>query len=488
MFIPFGEYRPDSATLDQGSTSLARNVIPGVNGEYLPLPGLTTYSDPLPSRARGLIGVRASDLSTMVYAGTDTGLWLGSGKQWQLKSSTAQLLTDEQWDFAQWRNTVIAVSWGNSVKSTVISGVSFTDLITSNRRPQARHVMVVNRDWVVLGNCNDLVDGVRPGRVWYLARGTPSDADPNLTTQAGFEDLDAEDGAIQGMIGAEYGIIIMERAIWRMTYEGGSTVYRFDKVVRNKGCISAGSVVGFGRTVFFWSDDGPYQFDGAQAVPIGHGKIANTVASEMNSNARNWISSAIFPKQTVVMWAIPTGSTILDKIYLYNWTTGRWSYSELVCELLFSAYSASAFLDELNYMDLPIDQPPYSGWNIDGTEFQGGVPTMGAFTQDHRMGFLNSSPMEALIETAEMAPFSDRRAAITEIRPIINGTNDVTVGVLQRDNLGQLPSEVPEQGVNLIGSVNIWAQARYLRARVRIPNGFTHALGVNMDFKREGWR
>ena len=87
MFVPFGEYRPDSATLDQGTTSLARNVIPGVNGEYLPMPGLSTYSDPLPARARGIIGVRASDLSTMAYAGTEAALYLGAGRQWQEKAS-----------------------------------------------------------------------------------------------------------------------------------------------------------------------------------------------------------------------------------------------------------------------------------------------------------------------------------------------------------------------------------------------------------------
>ena len=65
----------------------------------------------------------------------------------------------------------------------------------------------------------------------------------------------------------------------------------------------------------------------------------------------------------------------------------------------------------------------------------------------HKMGFFNSTPMEALIETAEMAPFGDRRASITEIRPIINGTNDVFVSILQRDNLGQLEFVAPETGV-----------------------------------------
>ena len=208
----------------------------------------------------------------------------------------------------------------------------------------------------------------------------------------------------------------------------------------------------------------------------------------MNSQARAWISSAIFPKQTLVMWAIPTGSNVADKIYLYNWTTGRWSYCEVRCEMLFSAYSASTFLDAIDYTNVLLDEAPFSGWLIDGTEFQGGVPTLGAFDKSHRMGFFNSTPMEALIETAEMAPFGDRRASITEIRPIINGTNDVFVSVLQRENLGQLKSAASECGINLIGSVNTWAQARYLRARVRIPNGFTHALGVNMDFKREGLR
>lgn len=488
MFVPFGEYRPDSASLNQGTTALARNVMPGPAGDYLPMPGLTTYSDALRTRCRGVIGVRASDLSTLTYAGTETSLWLASGRQWQEKNAHYMLLSDEQWDFAQWRNTVIAAAWGNPIQTTVISAPGFTDLITSNRRPRARHVTTVNRDWVVLGNCWDSVDGDRPARVWYLARGNPADADPNLTTQAGKEDLDAEDGSIQGMIGAEFGTIIMDRAIWRMTYEGGSTVYRFDKVVRNKGCISAGSVVGFGRIIFFWAEDGPYMFDGAQATPIGVGKVAATVGAQMNSHARPWISSAVFPRQTVVMWAIPTGSNIADRIYLYNWTTGRWSYCEQRVEMLFSAYSSSAFLDETEYANLLIDTPPFSDWLIDGTEFLGGVPTLGAFTETHQMGFFNSSPMPATVETAEMSPFANRRASLTEVRPVIPGTNDVLVSVLQRDNLGQSEVATAERGVNLIGSVNTWAQARYLRARVSIPNGFTHALGVDMDFKREGMR
>lgn len=488
MFIPFGEYKPDSSPLDSTSTSLARNCIPGANGDYLPFPSPVAFATPHPDRVRGVIAVNAMDRTTMLYVGTQGVLWQLSGRGWIGRGFSYAMTGSERWSFCQWRNNIIAVSAENDPVISTINGSAFGPMITSIRRPRARHVAVVNRDWVVLGNTSDGVDGERPGRVWFLARGNPASADPNTVTQCDFEDMDSSDGQVVGLIGAEYGTIICNKAIWRMTYEGGDTVFRFDKVVRNKGSISGGSVIGFGRTVFFWDEDGPYIFDGTKAEPIGDGKMASTAVNKLNQLERAWISSAIVPRQTIVAWAIPTGSANCDIIYLYNWKTGKWSFTEVTTEMIFSTYSSAMLLDDSDFVNLLIDQPPQSNWPIDGEQFQGGLPALACFDTTHSLKFFNGPPMEAVIDTNEMSPFKERRASVTSVRPIVDGASSVYVSVLGRDTLGLQPSSSQEMSLNMIGSANTHMQGRYLKTRVRIPSGFEHAIGVEVDFNKEGVR
>lgn len=489
-FLPFGEFKPDSSALDSGSSPMALNVIPGAAGDYLPFPSLASFSLPIPDgrRIRGIISARLPDGTSVIYVGTDVDIWQVTGQGYILRGSPYSLTLNEQWSFTQWRSNILAASYESGVFYSIINSTQFSPLITSLRAPKARHIAIVNRDFTVLGNTTDTVDGQRPTRVWWSARGNPSNFDPNITVGSGFEDLDAEDGSVQAIIGSEFGTIVMQKGIWRMTYEGGDVIFRFDKVVKNKGTISPGSVISFGRTIYFWDEDGPYAFDGANAIPIGDGKIAATAIGQLNQESRAWISCAIIPRQTVVIWALPTNSSLADKLYIYNWKTGRWSYAEIEVEMLFSAFTSAVMFDDAAYSSLALDSLPESDWPIDGAQFMGGVPVLGAFAPDHSMRFFNGPPLPATIETAETAPFGDRRAAVRSVRPLIDGAATVRVSVARRDHLSVTPILSPYSDLNLSGAANIWAQGRYLRARVQIPSGFNHAIGVETDFLREGLR
>lgn len=490
MFLPFGEYTPDSAPLNQAGTPFVLNVIPGSTGDYLPLPSLSEFSVPIPDflRVRGVRGVRLSDGTNAIYVGTAQNLWQGSGQGWTWRGGIYTLSANEQWSFTQWRNYIFATHYEGPVQWSVINGAGFGSVITSLRAPRARHIALVNRDFIVLGNTFDSVDGDRPTRVWWSARADPRNFNPDITTQAGFEDLDADDGAVQGIVGSEYGTIVMQKGIWRMTYEGGEVIFRFDKVIRNKGCISPGSIASFGRTVYFWDEDGPYAFDGTQAQPIGDGKIASTAINQLNQESRAWISCAIIPRQTVVLWAIPTNSPLADKLYIYNWKTGRWSYAEVEVETLFSTYTAPMLLDQPDITGLLTDVVPQANWSIDAEQFMGGVPVLGAFTPDHKMNFFNGPPMLAIVDTAEVAPFNDRRAAVRSVRPIVDRAGAMVIGLYHRDLLTESPAITQASFLNMTGAANIWVQGRYLRIRTYISGGFTHAIGVETDFIREGVR
>lgn len=483
--VPFGEYRPDAAPMENGATGMAENCLPGPTGTYLPFRDATFFMAGPADRVRGAYTVHSQDRTTYLYAGTSQFLWQLSGRGWVQRGGPYAMTGTERWGFAQFRNEVIAVSAENPVLWSTLNGV-FVPMITSTRQPRARCVAVVNRDWVVLGNTSDAVDGERPRRVWWLERANPRNADPNVTVQSGFEDIDAEDGQIVALVGMEYCVVVAQKAIWRMTYDGGDVGYRFDKMVRGKGAICGGSVVSFGRQVWYWDEDGPYVFDGTQTQPIGSGKIAQTAVSRLNQAAREWMSAAVIPKQTIVLWAIPTAGDMLDTIYAYNWTTGRWTVIHRTMEMLTSSYSQPMYIDDAAVHDLTIDTEPYASWPIDAAQWQGGVPGLAGWDENHNFHFFSGPPMEATIETGEITPFGERRASLAHVRPIVDGATEVYVRVLTRDSLGAPPVASVERHLNLIGGANVWAQGRYLRGRVRLPNGFNHAIGMDLEFRREG--
>ena len=72
--LPFGEWRPDVALLDNQFAAIAENVYAGANS-YLPFQGLAPLtSEQLPGRVCGLAFARTATGSYVLYAGNETAL------------------------------------------------------------------------------------------------------------------------------------------------------------------------------------------------------------------------------------------------------------------------------------------------------------------------------------------------------------------------------------------------------------------------------
>ena len=77
------------------------------------------------------------------------------------------------------------------------------------------------------------------------------------------------------MVGGEsFGIIFMERAIYRADYVGTPLIFTFNKIADNVGAFAPRSVASFGNQIFFLAQDGFYKLTGGQQLtPIGNGKV-----------------------------------------------------------------------------------------------------------------------------------------------------------------------------------------------------------------------
>ena len=253
--IPFGELAPDVADLNADVARAAINVLPGVNS-YLPLKDLSVASDALTGDCVGAVVTKDNSGNNYIYAGDSTKLYNISGVT-VTDYSQAGNYTDnaEKWNFAKWGNKIIASKYGEIPQVITLGGTVFADL--AGTPPQARSISTV-RDFVVLGNTLDGTDGAVTNRLWWSGF-NDEEQWTSGTNQSDFQDLQGGGGAIQRIIGGEYGIVFQVNSIWRMTYVGTPLVFQLDEIEPKKGTPAPGSVVQHGVDIYYLGQDGFYE-------------------------------------------------------------------------------------------------------------------------------------------------------------------------------------------------------------------------------------
>jgi hypothetical protein len=486
--IPFGEWLPDLPAFGSEGASEAKNVLPSLRG-YRPFKRLNVYSDALAARCCGAFSASDKNGANYTYAGDAAKLYrmVDAVMTDCSKSGGYGLSASAGWEFASWGETVIAAAITEPLQTITLGGTQFADLVTSTRKPKAHHIAVV-RDFVVLGNVSDSVDGAVPHRVWWSAVNDAADFDPSGTTESDFQDLVGGGGAVMKVVGGEYGVIVQRRAIVRMSYEGPSTIFRFDEVDRNRGAIAAGAVASLGNTVFFIADDGFYAFDGSGSDPIGKGKVDQTFLADLDQAYVDRISTAADPINSVVAWAYPgSGNTAgtPNRIVLYHWPTGRWARADAETEYLFRGISAGYSLDGLDSVAGSLDTLSAS---LDDPLWKGGALLLAGFSAQHKLGYFTGDPLDAIVETGEIAFFPGKRAFVRAVRPFVDGAGTVTVSIGTRNGQDESVAWGPETGLNSLGLAEARSSARYHRARVTVSGGFANAFGIEAEARPEGIR
>lgn len=483
--MPFGEWLPDLAATGNPGTTAANGVIATADG-YAPLASLSVQSDALDERCQGAAAVQDDAGNVYVYAGDDTDLYsLTDGAFSKVSKSTGAYSTAEQenWEFAEFGNTFIATNYADPVQGITPGGSAFADLITSTNKPKARHIAVV-REFVVLGNTNDNTDGQRPYRVWWSAIDDATNYDISASTQCDYDDT-PDAGWCQKLVGGvEYGLIFFEKQISRMTYAGSPIVFQIDPIDRRRGTPIPNSVVGWGRLVFFISEEGFMVTDGQQTQPIGQNKVDKTFWNQFNTTYLSRVSAAIDPLNKVVMWAFPgTGSTTdANKLYMYNWVDRKWSEADVDTQLVFQARNQGETLESLDNISGSLDTLPFP---LDSRAYTGGELRLGAINTSNRLAFFNGSNLAATLETTELD--MGMRGKVTRLRPVVDG-GTVTAALASRARTIDSATFGSAGSMNANGDVTLISEGRYHRARVSVAAGgtWTKAQGVGMVIPQTG--
>ena len=486
MQVPFGEWLPDQPDHGKQGANVATNVYHAAN-TYKRFPSLVAYSSNTTSTdSKGAGSFRDNSNTVYNFVATRTNLYqLTSGAFTSRKAS----LTgdhDDFWTFTQFGEYVIASNGVDAAQyylmGTSTNFANLTAIQTAGTAPVFR-VSGVVRDFLVVGNITNATNriqwsGINDITVWS---GKQSDS----------QDLPGSGGQVVAITSGEVGYVFRQNQIIRMDYVGGAVVFRLSVISPNRGAVYGRTVCQDNRQIFFYAEDGFYQINGDQIVPIGVEKVNRFFDLNLNKAYADRICAAVDPFNQLAMWLFPSTSNaanttgICDKIIIYNYATKKWSLANASASTIFSQF-VGAYTVEL--MDILSQNLENINAALDTDFWSGGQVLLGGIDSDYKAAIFSGTDNECEVETAEIEPFPGMRANITGVRPIVDATATLTVKA--RERLADTESETSSVSMRDSGINPVRKSGRYIRANVKVPSGttFTHAQGIDLVASRAGVR
>ena len=470
MKIVFGEWLPDQPGVT-GAVMEAVNCFPVTNG-YAPLREAADYSDASGETLLVAFAGKYAGASAL-FAASATSIYKFDSSDASLDAVKTSYSSVEAWDVTQFGSKLIMAN-GSNVLQTWDLGGSTTVSDLSASAPTAKYVTVV-RDFVVAANV-----GGEESRVYWSDINDETDWTPSTASQSDSQ-LIPDGGDVTGIAGGEYGLIFLERAVYRMSYSGSPYFFQFDAISRTLGCISNGSIAQFGGLTYFLSDDGFYVCDGQTVKNIGLEKVnrwffENAIPDQLI----NAVSSTVDPVRKLVIWNFKNtfgGRYLL----IYSIDLGKWSYGTTDIYNLSYGYTPSATLEQVdNYntsidaLDIPLDSRLWAG---------GQLLAMGV--REQKIVVISGAIKSAYVVSGDI---DIGRSVVTLAKPIVDN-GSATVAVASRDLLNETIEFGTAVSADAENRCSLRSNGDYHRIKVT-PTGsnWKTLVGVDVEIVKQGNR
>lgn len=479
--IPFGDWLPDQSDFENPGATVAKNVIPAARG-YRPFYGLAEVSQAADTRIRGISATKGNDDLVSIFVGDAAKLYKMNNGTFALAdvSDTGgySLSGEEQWRFVKFGSDVIACGSDDDTlqKFTIGTDTAFSAI---SGAPAARHMAVV-RDFVVTANVTYGGSTHRSRVRWSQIN--DSNSWTVGTAQADVQDI-ADAGHITGLVGGEFGVVLLERGIARMQYVGSPLIFTFEKVETGHGCNYANSVAALGPTqIFYLADDGFFFFDGNKSIPIGAEKVDNFFFDDLSFKYINRLSAVIDPENQTVMWSYTSRASTgePDRILVYNYAVQKWSIVHLDHEFLGASLTPNMTVEGLDNLSSSLDALTAS---LDSRFYAGGFFQLSA-SKDKKLQTLTGEQLDAVLETREFEAAPLRQSVIRGVTPYVTSRDvapTLSIQVGSRSRQVDTTSYGDAVGLNDDNNCPVRASGRYHRVRVSASGTWRYALGVDVD-------
>jgi len=461
--IPYGEWTPDRPEL--GASNVALNIVPKPGG-YGPFKSPVVSTDALDARAQGSVAIKDTDAITYIFAGDATKLYFLEASLWSdVSGATYTTASFNRWEFEQFGQFALALNGTDKLQRYTLGGAGlFVEIAASTANQQ--HLAVV-KDFVVMGG-----DKIR-----WSARNDVDSWTPTVNS-SGEQDL-IEGGPLNGITGGDYGTILQEDSITRMTFIGGDAVFQFDPIEQAQGCIAGGSVGKLGQFTYYWSNQGVERFNGATTQNIGEGKVNQTLLADLDFNSLDRISVAIDPERNLIVWAYPTISNS-TRLLVYSVGENRFTEAEIELQILASSRTETISIDDLG---VTIDTVPIFGTatSLDDPQLSNGLLRFGMFDTSNRLNFFTGDNLPGKAATSEFEPNQELRSEIQRVRPLTDDTQ-TTLTVRHRETQQSTIIEDTPLSMRPDGSIPCRVNDRYFSLQSDfVSTDWTEAEGVRLE-------
>lgn len=487
--IPFGEWLPDLGVFNNPGSTVALNCLTE-GDKYKPFADLLENTDPLPDECKGGYAYRDAIGNVTIFGATKEKLYRLDGLSWTdiTRTTGGDYTTSDDgfWHMVNFGTLVIATNYNDDIQVFDMASSSEFEQLSSTA-PRARWLMVL-ANFLVVGDVSD-GDGAVGYRVTWSSINDPrGDWTPNPTiTQADSQDLYGGDYSnTMGLNMKDYGLIIQGKAIWRMDYQGGATIFSLTEVEKGRGSVVPRSCIADGSTAYFLGEDGYYMHQQGISNPIGNKKWDKTLLKMIDAAHDYNINSSIDAVNKVVMMAFPSvGSQDgkNDHIFVYSWADDKATLIELNTQFLFTYLTVGYTLEGIDALYDDLDTIPFS---LDSQFWVGGKTILGAFSSNSKLGSFVGNPKTATLGTAEARPNSSGRTTLHSIIPYVEGGTKLgRIGV--REKLSSPPIYGPFIAANgFTDEFDFMRDATFMRTEVQISGMWNIAHGIALRAKSSG--
>ena len=470
MKITFGEWLPDQPGVT-GAVTDAVNCYPVSNG-YAPIRDAADYSDAAGETLLVAFAGKFAGASTL-FAASATSIYKFDSSDASLDALKTSYSSIEQWDITQFGSRMIMANGSSKLQSYDLgSSTTVSDLAAA--APTAKYVTVV-RDFVVAANV-----GGEESKVYWSDINDETDWTPGAASQSDTQII-PDGGDITGLAGGEYGLIFLERAVYRMSYSGSPYFFQFDAISRTLGCISNGSIAQFGGLTYFLADDGFYVCDGQTVKNIGLEKInrwffENAIPGEIGTS----MSSTVDPIRKLVVWNFKNAFGGRNLLY-FSIDLGKWSYATTDVTSISYGFTPSATLEELDNYSTSIDALTIP---LDSRVFAGGQ-LLALGVREQKIVAISGPYKTAYVVSGDI---DIGRSTVTLAKPIVDN-GSATVAVASRDLLTETVEFGTAVAADAENRVSLRSNGDYHRIKVT-PTGsnWKTIVGVDVEIVKQGNR
>lgn len=467
--ISLTEWLPDQPST-VGALVDVNNVVPLIQG-YAPFPSSVDYSNAASEDLNNVYAGKFSSI-TQLFASSNSKLYQFSTATKNLTNvSKAGGYTGTRWNFTQFGDVLLATNNAEKIQAWYVSSSSaFADV--SATAPVAKYITVV-RDFVVAAN----ISGT-PNKLQWSDINDETDWTSGGASQADYQII-SDGGNIQGITGGEFGLVLLERGIVRMSYIGSPLFFQFDTISRGLGCTSGSTVAQYGSTTYFLSDDGFYSCDGINVKDIGTQKIDQWFFTNCDLGNIDSCSTAVDPIRNLIVWNFPNvnaGRTLL----MFNFQTGKWSKASTDTDYISAVTTSGVTLEDLDAFGLLDDLTT----SLDSRLWVGGK-LLFAGTKGKKIVTFTGANATGTLTTGDIELGYD--SVVTLARPQVDN-GSATVSIASRRELDDTITYSTPVAATSEGRCSLRSYGRYHRLRLTPTGSWLYAIGLDIDNVSQGVR